>query len=292
MFASVRPQSRSLGAQDQCDALRTERILELRVRVARKPDPPEAGRADFLKGPRKVDDPHPWDPLERSRGRLCNHSALGRRMAILGDDPDRSECGGGSQDRSDIVWIGDLIEHQQYRAFGRLVKEAVEPGIVEWLDLDDHALVRSIVRDEAGKIVNVGECYGDVGRKLHEAGGFTRGPGAKHLALRVIERSGNGMLAPEPRTVRRSMSLMASFAPRHGAPMRARQPVRNSLLGRLDDIGSIAPAVPPPGSDRENQEDGIAPQRDGGAISERHEALVDRLHRVGGAGGELESRDP
>ena len=140
-------------------------------------------------------------------------------MAVLGDDADRAERGGRAQDRADIVRVGDLVEHQQDRALRRLVEQLVEPHVFERLDLDHHALVRRVVRHQPAEVGASASVTGNVLRELHERRGLARRPGAQHLALGIVERRGDRVLAPEARPVGGPVALMRFLAARHGAPM-------------------------------------------------------------------------
>ena len=64
--------------------------------------------------------------------------------------------------------VGDLVEDQQNGALRSLGEDAVEPDILERLDLDDHALVRRIVGDQPAEVGDVGQRDRHVLGKLHE----------------------------------------------------------------------------------------------------------------------------
>ena len=65
-------------------------------------------------------------------------------MPVLGDDSDCTERGSRPQDRSDIVRIGDLVEHQQHRLFVRAREDIVQPDVLERLNLDSTFAQRSV----------------------------------------------------------------------------------------------------------------------------------------------------
>ena len=113
MLAGVLPHARPFGAQHQRDSRRAECVLEVGVGFAGEADPPEARLADFLQRSGEIDHPHPRHPLERAGRGLGDDSAFRRRMAVLGDDSDRSERRCRAQDGADIMRIGDLVEDQQ-----------------------------------------------------------------------------------------------------------------------------------------------------------------------------------
>ena len=214
MLAHILAHARALGAQHQRDALRAERVFEVGVGIAGQPDPPEAGLGDLFQRAGEVDDARPRHALESARCGLGEDAALGRRMAVLGDDPDRSEGRGRAQDRADIMRVGDLVEDEQHGAFRRVAEHVVEPDILERLDLDHHALVRRVVRHQPAEVGDVGEGHRNVLGELHEPRGFARRPGAKHLALGIVERRRDRVPAPEARAVGRAVLMMrASCGP-------------------------------------------------------------------------------
>ena len=124
-----------------------------------------------------------------------------RRMAILGYDPDRTERGGGTQDRSDIVRIGDLVEDEQHSTIWRLRQHVSQPNILQRLDLDHYPLMRRVMRHHPSEIRRFGHDDRHFRRELHEVGRLACGPRLQHLAVGIIERSGNSMLSPEPGTL-------------------------------------------------------------------------------------------
>src|SRR5439155_17872304 len=80
----------------------------------------------------------------------------------------------------------------------------------------DDTLMWRVVRHEAAEVRDVGQGHRYLCRELHRRRAFARRPGFQDLALGVVERGGDGMLAPQPRPVGRSMALMRFLAPRHG----------------------------------------------------------------------------
>ncbi len=189
-------------------------------------------------------------------------------MTVLGDDPDRAERGRRAQDRADIMRVGDLVEHQQDGASGGLAQQAVEPDIVERLDLDHHALVRRIVGNQPAKIGRLGERYGHIRRKLHE-------PAASRVVhARKILRSGLSSAAetaclPHSRGRWAVPWLWCDFLRRDIA-----RPCHQRLAGAIaggsgrlrSRLRSPVGAVGAPGTDEDDQQDRIAPQHCCGSI--------------------------
>ena len=136
-------------------------------------------------------------------------------MAVLRDDADRPERRRRAQDRTHVVRIGHLIEDQKHRPFRRVRQKLVEPGVLQRLDFDHHALVRGVRRNEATEVRRLGDGHRDVLRELHELRRLACRPGAQHLAVGIVERRRNRVLAPEARAVGRAMALMRLFALRH-----------------------------------------------------------------------------
>ena len=204
------------GTEHQRDPRRSERILELRLRFAGQADPPEAGVANFLERAGEVDDPRPRHALERPGRGFGQRPAFGRGVAVLRDDSDRPERRGRAQDRADIMRIGDLVEHQQDRAIAGLAEHVAKPDVLQRLDLDDHALMRRVVRDQPAEVGDVGQGDRDFLRETHEIRRVARCPGAQDLALRIVERRGDGMLSPQSRAVRRTVG-MGSLVPGHAS---------------------------------------------------------------------------
>ena len=180
-----------------------------------KPDPPEPGLGDLVERPGQVDYPRPWHPLERAGRGLGQGPAFGRRMTVLGDDPDCSERRGRAQDGADIVRIGDLVEDQQQRFFGRIGEQVGKPDILERLDLDHHALVRRIGGNQAAEVGGFGHDHRGILRKLHEVRGFARCPGLEQAPLGIVECRGDRMAAPEARAPGIAAALVLVLA-RHG----------------------------------------------------------------------------
>jgi hypothetical protein len=84
------------------------------------------------------------------------------------------------------------------------------------------------MRDQAGKVGRLGEGYRDILWELHELGRFTRRPCAKHLALGIVELSGDRMLSPQARAVRSPVALVRFLAARHVVPMGIERPSFNN----------------------------------------------------------------
>src|SRR5215207_3370586 len=137
MFAAVLAEARSLGPKHQRDLRRTERGLEVRLGLTGKPDPPEAGLADLLQRPGEIDDTDPRHALKRTGSRLGERPAFRRRMAVLSDDRDGAERGGGAQDGAQIMWVGHLVEDEEYRALRGVGEYVIQPRLLERLDFDD-----------------------------------------------------------------------------------------------------------------------------------------------------------
>ncbi len=207
------------GAQHKRDARRPERLFEIHLRFAGKPDAPEAGFADLLERAREVDHPRPRHALQRARRRFGERAAFGRRMAVLGDDPDGSERRRRAQDRADIVRVGDLVENQEQGALAGVAEDIAKPDVFKRLDFDDHPLVRRIVRDQPAEVGHVGERYRNLLREAHEPGAFARRPGLEYAPQGIVERRGDRMLAPQARAVCRSVVLVRSLVAGHARQM-------------------------------------------------------------------------
>ena len=134
-------------------------------------------------------------------------------MAVLRDDTDGSECRRRTQDSANIMRVRHLVEHEQDGPLGRLVEDVFKPDFFERLGFYNHALVRSIVRDEAAEVGDVGQRDGQLFGEWQRRRRFSRSPGADYLALRVVERGGHRMPTPEARTLRASVALMRFLAP-------------------------------------------------------------------------------
>jgi hypothetical protein len=65
MLAGVGPQARTLGAENERDPFRPQRVLEQGVGIAGKADPPEFGLGDVAERPREIDGSYPGHDLER-----------------------------------------------------------------------------------------------------------------------------------------------------------------------------------------------------------------------------------
>ena len=242
MFPRVWPQPWPFGSEHQRDTSGSERLLQFGLGVASQTDPPETGVADLLERPGEVHDARPRHALERTRCRLGDDSALGRRMPILCYNADCAKGGGGPQDGTHIVRVRDLVEDQQDGFLRSSGQQVVEPMVIQRLDFDHHPLMRRIVRHQPAKVGDVCERHGDILGKLHKARRFTRRPGAKHLALRIVERRCDGVLAPQAWPVRGPVTLMRYLAPRH-----ADFPWRRGVVRATEDQ---AQGVGPPRSRR------------------------------------------
>src|SRR5438067_8703078 len=213
MLARIGPEPQAFRAEHPRDPLRPERALEFGVCIAGQTDTPESRLGDLLQRAGEIDYAGPEHALERARRGLGHDSAFGWRVAVLGDDPDCAECGGGAQDGADIVRIRNLVEHEQDRAFAYTLEKVVEPHFIERLGFDDHALVRRIIGDQSAEICDVGERNWEVRRELHEGRGLTRCPSAQYLTTRIVQRGRNRMPAPEARPVPGPVALMRFLAP-------------------------------------------------------------------------------
>jgi len=187
----------ALGAEDERDPGRAERFGQGHIRLAGEADPPEAGGGHIVERAGEIDDADPGHGLERPRRRLGERSGFGRGVPVLRDHAQGVERRRGAQDRADIVRIGDLIEDEQRAMILRLIEEVGEEKIFEPLDLDDDALVRRVARDEAAEIGDVGESERDGGVDLVAGGGLARREDPHHPPLRIGERGGDGVSAPE-----------------------------------------------------------------------------------------------
>ena len=197
-----------------------KRVLQFRVGGAVEPDPPEARLGDFLQRSGEVDDADPRHALQRARRGLGQRAAFARRMAILGDDADRPERRGGAEDRADIMRVGDLVEHQQGGAFGRVGEDVAEPDVLERRNLDHHALVRRVVGHQPAEIGDVGEAQRGCGIEGEFGRGVVGDPYARDPPLGIGERRGDRVPPPESRPPAAAPVASASLMLCHGAPMR------------------------------------------------------------------------
>src|SRR6476660_4524545 len=136
-------------------------------------------------------------------------------MAVLGDNTDRSESRRGAQDRSDIVRVGDLVEDEQHSLFASAAQKPIEPCVLERLDLDDHALVWRVMRNQPAEVGNVRQRDRYVLGKLHEGRCLAGCPGLQYLAIGIVERGGDSVLSPQSWSVRRSVTMVRFLPPRH-----------------------------------------------------------------------------
>src|SRR5947209_1922179 len=141
MLAAVVPEARAFRAEHECYTRRAKRVLEIGVGFASEADAPKSSLADFVEGSGKIDHPRPRHSFERSRRCLGQRSAFWRGVTVLGDDADRSEGRRRAQDRADVMRVGDLIEHEQHRAFVRAGQDLVQPDFFERFDFDDDTLM-------------------------------------------------------------------------------------------------------------------------------------------------------
>ena len=73
-------------------------------------------------------------------------------MTVLGHDRDRPERGGGTQNRSDIMRIGDLVEYENQGLLFGVGEDFGQPDVLERFAFDDHALVRRVARHQSPEI--------------------------------------------------------------------------------------------------------------------------------------------
>ena len=111
MLARVGTHARPLRAQHQRNPFRPQCFAQCRLCFTGKANAPEAGLGNFFQRAGKIDDPHPGHPLQRTRSGLGQSTAFRRGMAILRHDGDRAKGGGGAQYGTDIMGIGDLVQH-------------------------------------------------------------------------------------------------------------------------------------------------------------------------------------
>ena len=69
-------------------------------------------------------------------------------MAVLRDDPDRTESSGRPQYGPDIVRVGNLVENEKDGALGRAGENVAQPDFLERFDFDHHPLVRRVMRHQ------------------------------------------------------------------------------------------------------------------------------------------------
>jgi hypothetical protein len=247
MLSGVGPEARALRAEHERDPWRAERLPKVGIGVAREPYAPEAGVSDLFERARQIDDSDPRHPLERSGCRFGDDAAFGGRVAVLGHDSERAECRRRAEDRADVVRIGDLVEDEQHGALAGRVKKAIQPDIVEHLDLDHHALVRRIVGNEPTKVRRLGKSHRQLLGECHRGRSLSRRPGAEDLALRIVERGRDRMLAPQARPIGRSVALVRFLAAGHCARLaadaaesrrrRAGEASRNAVRARFPPQG-------------------------------------------------------
>jgi hypothetical protein len=78
MIACVGPQASALRAKHQRHPLRSQRVLEIGIRIAGETNPPEPCFADLLERAGKVHHPNPGYALQSARSGFRQSAALGR----------------------------------------------------------------------------------------------------------------------------------------------------------------------------------------------------------------------
>ena len=100
------------------------------------------------------------------------------------------------------------------RADASLAYHNVAAGAAAVLAYESH-LREHLPRVSLAEIRSLRHRDGHVFRELHERRGFARCPSLQNPAIGIVERRRNGMLAPQSRTVRRTMTLVGFLAPGH-----------------------------------------------------------------------------
>ena len=111
MLSCQAAEARSFGAKHQCDAGRELKVGQGSFAIAVEADHLEAQLLQFVNGANEVGDAGNTNLLEAARCGLGQRAAKRRTVAIGRNEGGGAEYGCGPENRPEIVWIGDLIEH-------------------------------------------------------------------------------------------------------------------------------------------------------------------------------------
>ena len=108
----------SFGAQNQRQRPGKHCIFKGCRSVRIKADTQVSHIAQRFEGAGQIDHDAQRHMLKPARSGLGEYASHMRRMPLRGDDGVHREGGGGAHDGANIMWIGDLIEHQ-HQSLGR-----------------------------------------------------------------------------------------------------------------------------------------------------------------------------
>ena len=190
------PSTRASGA-------RSSSVGKIVGRAAVEADGQEAALFERHKAARQVLHAHDRDQFERAGRRLGQHPGSLRTVPRRGDDGFDGKRRGAAQDRSDIVRVGDLVEHQHDA--GR--RQFLDVGRGQGIGLRDQALMHGIRRQAGGQRVGPHQfglkrqrdaVFGEAAQRI-----FCRQEAAD-AARRIGQRRGDAVPAVQddrPRTV-------------------------------------------------------------------------------------------
>ena len=206
MCLRVLAQALSFRAEHDRQALLPHRLRQRPWGMAGQADAPEARLADLVQRAREIDDAHPGHRLQRAGGRARDGAGLGWRVSVLRHQPERVEGRGRAHDRAQIVRIGHLVEdHERSRVVAALLEEVGAPQLLQRLHLRHQSPMRRVGRDQAAGVGHVGIDHRQHRRQLQRGQRLARAPELPHGALRVGERGGNRVPAPEARPLARTL---------------------------------------------------------------------------------------
>ena len=134
-----RPQSSTLGAEDECGASAQVRLPHRLARLAGSAVDPEVRSLDLGEVPRKVGHDRDGHVLDSTGGRAANRGGHHRRAVRRDDHAGRACSFCAARHRAQVARIGDAIETDEQRA--RLPRELEGVRISIRLDARDDALV-------------------------------------------------------------------------------------------------------------------------------------------------------
>lgn len=134
-------------------------------------------------------------------------------MPILCHDPKCVERRCRPQDRTNIVRVRHLIQHQQWPTIvGPAIEQFAQPDVLKRFDFCNEPLVRRIGRHHPSKVSSIGIGDRQDGRQIQCAQGFTGPPDLAHHPVRVGQRRNHRVPPPEtgPVSLRRRLPMTSA----------------------------------------------------------------------------------
>ena len=148
MFAGQAAQPRTLGAQYQSYLGRKLHFRKRHFALAIAADHLESEFLEFLDTPDEIGDAGDFDLFETARRRFGKRSAESRAVPLGRDESLGPEYSGGTENRSEIMRIGDLIQYDDpARPFTGIKNIKIGQG----RGLEGNALMDRACRKQGGK---------------------------------------------------------------------------------------------------------------------------------------------